>query len=120
MANVEFLLLTNLGANAVADLMRDADTGEADARFITRPSIVTLAIEANAVGVELSIFAGDRTIVQRSSLDAGGTTGVAPNINEKAFQFPAAAGEKLRVMVRETAGVATTDIMASVSVDAVA
>lgn len=117
---IEFVQITNLPANAVRDMMRDADTGEADSRFIQRPSQVTIAIQSSAVGVELEIKSGGRTEVERSTLDAGGTTGVFPNINEKAFQFFAAAGDKLILRVRETTGVATTDIMASVDVTAVA
>lgn len=113
----EFLQVSNVAANGVVDIFRDADTGEADARFIGRPSQVTIAIEASAVGMELELKSGGRTIVDRSTLDAGGTTGVFPNINEKAFTFMAAAGDKLIGRVRETAGTATTDVMASVSVD---
>jgi len=117
---IEFLQVSNIPANAVRDMMRDSDTGEADSRFIQRPSQVTIAIQANAVGIELEIKTGGRTEVERSTLDAGGTLGVFPNINEKAFQFFAAAGDKLIMRVRETAGAATTDIMASVDVTAVA
>lgn len=113
---IEFLEVDNIAANAVRDLMVDAVTGEADSRFVTQPSIVTIAILANAVGIELQITAGERVIVARSNLDSSGTTGQFPNINEKAFQFAAAAGEKLRVSLRETAGVATTDVMASVDI----
>jgi hypothetical protein len=117
---LEYLMQSDLAINSVNDLMTDADTGEAQARFVTRPSRVTVAIEADAVGVELEIFAGARTAVPRSTLDAGGTVGVFPNINEKAFSFFAASGEKLRFIMRETAGVATTDVMAAVSVDPIA
>ena len=114
---VEFLQLTNIAANAVQDLMVNADTGEADARFIEEPSEVTLAILANAVGIELSINSGQRVIVARSTLDSSGTTGQFPNINEKAFSWLAAAGEKLRISCRETTGVSSTDVMGSISVE---
>ena len=117
---IEYLMQSNLAANSTNDLMTDADTGEAQSRFVQRPARVTVAIEANAVGVELEIYSGARTVVPRSTLDAGGTTGVFPNINEKSFQFFAAAGEKLRFVLRETAGAATTDVMAAVSVQPIA
>ena len=113
---IEYLMQSNLAANSTNDLMTDADTGEAQSRFVTRPSRVQVAIEASAVGVELEIYSGARTVVARSSLDAGGTTGVFPNINEKSFTFFAAAGEKLRFVLREIAAAATTDVMAAVSV----
>lgn len=113
----EFLLLSNLTANSTVDLMTGADTGEADARFIQFASQVTVAIEASAVGIQLNITSGGRTIVERSTLGAGGTTGVFPNINEQAFQFLAAAGDKLRMPVTEIAGVMTTDVMATVDIE---
>ncbi|MEE8504493.1 MAG: hypothetical protein V3T26_08615 [candidate division NC10 bacterium] len=117
---IEYLEIDNLAANAVADLMVDALTGEAQTRFVNRPSKITVALVANAVGVELQIFAGARTIVPRSTLEAGGTTGVFPNINQKAFSFLAAQGEVLRLIIREIAGVATTDIMAVVDSEPIA
>lgn len=113
----ENLMVSNIPANAVRDLFRDADTGESDLRFVGEPSILTLALVASAVGIELSLFAGERTLIQRSTLEAGGTTGVFPNMDQKALSFPVAAGEKLRALLRETAGVATTDVMGSVSLD---
>lgn len=117
---IEYLMQSNLAANSTNDLMTDADTGEAQSRFIGRPSKVTMAIVASAVGVELEIFSGPRVIVPRSTLEAGGTTGVYPNLNEKAFSFPAASGEKLRVILREVAGTATTDVMAAIDVTPIA
>ena len=116
----EFLMQSNLAANSFNDLMTDADEGESQLRFVTRPSRVTVAIEATAVGVVLEIQSGGRTVVPRSTLDAGGTTGVFPNIREKAFVFHAAGGEKLRFALTETAGAATTDVMAVVDVTPIA
>ncbi len=118
--STEYIMLSNLGANAVQDMMVNGDTGEADSRFIGRPSQVTYAIVANAVGVELEVRSGERTVVPRSILEAGGVTGVFPNMNEKAVTFGAAAGEKLKFQVRETAAVATTDIMLAIDVEALA
>lgn len=117
---VEFILLSNLGANAVADMMLDGDTGATNLRFLSRPSRITVAIEANAVGVEIQIRVGQRTVVGRSSLDAGGTTGVFPNLDQKAFTFFGAISEIIEVEVREIAAVATTDIMLTISVQPVA
>lgn len=114
---VEYLMVSNIPANGVKDLMRDADTGESDFRFVGAAGLVTMAIVASAVGVELSIQTEDRTITQRSTLEAGGTTGVYPNIQDKAFTFAVYAGEKIRILLRETAGVATTDVMAVLSFD---
>lgn len=118
---IEYLHYQNVAANAVIDMMRDAISGESQARFVTRPSKVTMAIEASAAAsAEFQVFSGSRTIVARSAVDGGGTDGVFPNINEKAFSFLAAAGEKISVPVRETAGAGTVDIMLTVSVEAIA
>lgn len=118
--STEFLLQSNLAANSFNDLMTDADTGESQLRFITRPSRVTVAIDATAVGIVMEIQSGGRTVVPRSTLDAGGTTGVFPNIREKAFSFMAAAGEKLRIGLTETAGTATTDVNCTIDVTPIA
>jgi hypothetical protein len=116
----EYLMLTNIPANAVRDLMVSGDSGEADSRFVGRPSQVTFACHATAVGIELEVRSGERTVVSRSTLEAGATTGVFPNLDQKAVQFYAAAGEKLRFQVRETAAAATTDVMLSVDVTPIA
>ena len=114
---IEFLEIDNIPANAVRDLMVDALTGEAQSRFVERPSKITTALLADAVGVELQIFSGSRTIVPRSTLDAAGTLGQFPNLDQKAFSFLAAGGEILRFILREISGVATTDVMCTVDVE---
>lgn len=117
---IEFLEVDNIAANAVADLMVDAATGEAVNRFINRPSRVTVALVADAIGIELQLFSGSRTIVGRSTLDGGGAVGVFPALDEAAFSFLAAAGDVLRIILREVAGVATTDVMGIVDVEPIA
>jgi len=111
-----FLMLSNIAANGTSDLMVSADTGESDARFIGMNSIVSVAINASAVGVELQISLSGRVVVPRSTLAAGGTTGVFPNVADFSFEFPAAGGEILKVELREIAGTATTDIMGTITV----
>lgn len=118
--STEFLMQSNLAANSYNDLMVDADTGESQLRFVGRPSKVTIAIEASAVGIVLDIQSGARTVVPRSTLDAGGTTGEFPNIREKAFSFFAAGGEKLRIGLLETTGGAAIDVMATLDVTPIA
>lgn len=113
----EYLMVSNIPANAVRDIMVNADTGEAESRFVGRPSKVTFACVANAVGIELEVRSGERTVVPRSTLEAGGTTGVYPNLDQKAVSFFAAAGEKLKFQIRETAAVATTDIMLAIDTE---
>ena len=110
------LTLTNLGANAIADFMLNSDQGAQNMRFVGQRSVVTFACDAVAAGVELEIYAGGRAIQERSAIDAGGTAGVQPNLDQKAQQFVAFAGEILQFRLRETAGVATTDLNLYISV----
>lgn len=112
----ENILNSNIAANAVEDMMTDSDAGESDARFVAEDGVMTYAIVANAVGIQLSIRSQFRNIAPRQIVEAGGTTGVFPNMDQKGIQVPVFAGEKLVFEVRETAGVATTDIMLSIDV----
>lgn len=115
---LEYRTLTNLAANAVNDLLStDADQGESRIRDVLFPSVVQFAIDATATTVELEVSAGERIVVPRSALEGGGTAGVFPNLREKGQQFLVAAGERLRFQVRETGGVATTDINLVLSVE---
>lgn len=111
-----FLLLSNLAANSTSDMMVNADTGEVPERFISGPAIIQYALEASAVGCTFEIFVGGIRYVDTSTVDAGGTTGVAPNLNEKASSFEAPYGGTLQVLVSETAGTATTDLMLSIDI----
>lgn len=118
MANA-FLMLENIPANASREILEDNSTPGLPSRirFVQVPSVVTFAIVASAVGIVYTVEAGDRQVVQQSAVEAGGTTGVFPNMTEKAQQFVAAGGEVLAFNVRETAAVATTDIMLAISVE---
>lgn len=111
------LYVPNVAANATVDMMLDAATGASNVRFVKRPSRCVLAIDADAVGMEYRVMAGSRTVIDRSTLDAGGTDAVFPNLNEKAVTFFAAGGEIISIEVREIAGTATTDVMATLSVE---
>lgn len=111
------LYYADLAAYGTIDMLLDAVTGASNARFVKFPSRCVLAIEADAVGLELRVTAGGRTVVERSTLGAGGTDGVMPNLDQKAITFNAAGGDILAIEVRETVNVATTDIMATLSVE---
>lgn len=112
----ENILLSNIAANATADMMVDGDQGESDARWIQQDGVMTYAIVADAVGIVLTVRSQRRIIAPRQTVEAGGTLGVFPNITDKAVQVPVFAGEKIVFEVRETSGVATTDIMLTVDV----
>lgn len=110
----ENILLSNLAALTTADMMVDGDQGESDRRFCAADGRMTYAIHASAVGIVLAIRSQFRTIAPRQSVEAGATTGVFPNMTEKGISVDVFAGEKLIFEVRETANVATTDIMLSI------
>lgn len=111
------LMQSNLAANSVNDLLLNADTGASNIRFIKFPSKCILAIEASAVGIEYRVISGGRTVVERSTLDASGTTGTMPSLDQKAVTFDVAGGDILQIELREIAGVATVDVMATLSVN---
>lgn len=110
----ENILLSNLAALSTADLLVDGDQGESDRRWIQADGNMVYACVANAVGIVLTVRSQHRIIAPRQTLEAGGTTGVFPNIQDKAVVVPVYAGEKITFEVRETANVATTDIMLSI------
>jgi hypothetical protein len=112
------LYYQNVAANAVVDLMTDGAAGALNGRFIRRNSRCSIAIEASAAGgAEYRVFTQNRTIIERSVCDGGGTDGVYPNLNEKAVPFAVAAGEILTVEVREIAGAGTVDVMGTLLVN---
>lgn len=116
----ELLMVSNIPANAVRDIFSQADTGESQLRFVPtdfESYILTFAIVASAVGIELTLLAGERTLIKRSTLEAGGTTGVYPNMDQKGMSFEVFGGEILSSVLREIAGTATTDVMMSASLD---
>jgi len=92
-------------------MFRDADTGESDFRFITDDGVLAFTMVASAVGIVWQLASQYRLITELSTLEAGGTTGVYASIADKGQEFPVYAGEKLRLTLRDTANVATTDIM---------
>lgn len=110
----ENILLSNIPANARRDMLNDGDNGESDRRFVGATGIMTYAIVASAVGITLSIRSQWRTIAPLQTVEAGGTTGVFPNMDQKGISVPVYQGEKLVFEVRETTGVATTDIMLAI------
>jgi len=114
----KWLTLTNLPANAIRDLMLDSDQGATNMRFIGEHSTVTFAINATAaLGVEYEVYSGGRRVIERSTVEGGAVAGTFPNLDQKGQSFAAAGGDILEFKVRETLGVATTDINFVISVE---
>lgn len=110
-----FLLNSNIPADTTEDMMEDSDTGAVPERYIAGPARITYALEADAVGVEYQIVVGGVRYVDRSTVDAGGTLGVAPALDAKATSFDCNGGT-LQVIVSEIAGTATTDLMLTIEI----
>lgn len=115
------LTIANIPANAVRDFMVDADEGASNLRFLERPSRIVWAMDATAaLGVEVEVFSGSRTVAERGRVPGGGTAGNLPNLRETGRTFLGASGEILNFRIRETGGVATTDVNLYISVEPIA
>ncbi len=80
------------------------------------PALVEIALIADAIGLVATITSGSDTLGEESPVSAGGTDGVLPDQDKPQFEDTAAPGDKLKIRIRETAGVATTDLMGWVRV----
>lgn len=71
-------------------------------------ALVEIAIIANAVGINATIYSGSDVLQQDGPTTVKATAAVYPD--DFMVSDVAAAGERLNVVLRETTGVATTDI----------
>lgn len=71
-------------------------------------ALCEFAIVANAAGINATIFSGSDVLQQDGPVTVKATSPVYPD--DFMLSDVAAAGERLNVVLRETAGVATTDI----------
>jgi len=111
MQKVAQLMVSNIPALGKRDVFRDADLGESDFRFISEDGVLSFTLVANAVGIAWALSSQYRNITEESTLDSSGTTGQYASIADKGQSYEVFAGEKLRLTVRDTANVATTDVM---------
>lgn len=74
--------------------------------FLPWPAHVRILMNATAVGLVAAVYSGSESIVDESPITAGGTAGVIPaELNVPPLDFQAAAGDKLRIAIRNpTAG----------------
>lgn len=80
------------------------------------PALVEIAQVADAIGLVATIFSGSDTLAEEQPISAGGTDGVLPDFDKPQLEDLAAMGDKLKIRIRETANVATTDYMGWVRV----
>lgn len=79
--------------------------------YLPWPAHVILLIRATDANERVTVYSGSETIQERSPVQAGGTLGVTPSeLNTPAISFQAAAGDRLKVVVDNTAaGTPTID-----------
>lgn len=80
-------------------------------RRLPWPAFISYAVNADATAIVLTFTIGsDVQVGPEDPITAGGTAGVFPNQEEDFSTLVGAAGDLLSFLVRETAGVATTDV----------
>lgn len=68
--------------------------------------------------VEMSITTGSQTIQERAPVQVGGTEGVTPSpLNTTPVTFVAMPGDRIKLSIDETGGVATTTIDGLVEIE---
>jgi len=94
---------TNLAANAQAFPLQGNQY-----EFLPFNARVEFAIVANAAGIDCTVYSGSDVLQQAGPATVKATPPLYPD--DFLLDDVAMAGERLNVILRETAGVATTDI----------
>ncbi len=82
--------------------------------FVTQRSMVTLYALPSAVGIRMTVLAGSDVVIDDKELLNIGTNLIIPD--QLVDSFAVAAGTRLSISYRETAGVATTDVLTAMDV----
>jgi hypothetical protein len=79
--------------------------------FLPWPAEVVIMQRATAAGMKETVSSGSEVIAEEQDMQAGGTAGVTPSpLNTTPLSFVAAAGDRLKVVNRNTsAGAITVD-----------
>ena len=80
------------------------------------PALVEIALIADEIGFVATITSGSDTLGEEAPVSAGGTDGVLPDQDKPQYEDVAAAGDKLKIKVRETQASGTGDLMGWVRV----
>lgn len=94
---------TNLAANATAFPLQGNQY-----EYLPFNAALEFAVVANAAGINVTVYSGSDVLQQGGAATVKATSPVYPD--DFLLQDVAMAGERLGVELRETAGVATTDI----------
>ncbi len=79
--------------------------------YLPWPAEIRLLLRSTDANLRATIYTGSETIQERSPVQAGGTAGVTPSeLNTPAISFFAAAGDRLKAVIDNTAaGTPTLD-----------
>lgn len=94
---------TNLAANATAFPLQGNQY-----EYLPFNALVEFAVVANAAGILATVYSGSDVLQQAGAATVKATSPLYPD--DFLLSDVAAAGERISVELRETAGVATTDI----------
>ena len=83
--------------------------------FVTEDSTVRIYAVSSATGVRISVLADSDVIVDDKEIVPIGTTLLTPD--HILDEFDVAAGTRLAIFLRETAAVATTDVLLRVEIE---
>ncbi len=77
--------------------------------YLPWPAQVLLLVRATSGDGRITVYSGSETIQERSPIQAGGTAGVTPSeLNTPAIAWQAAAGDRLKVVIDNAAGLTPT------------
>lgn len=98
----------NLGANAVNEPLTGWQFEYAPFDALAEIGMIH---DGAANSVEATVTTGSDTLMEESPINAGGTDGVFPTDEQLDLIDEVEAGDRIKIRLRETGGVATTDIM---------
>jgi len=77
--------------------------------FAPYPARVEIGMNATAVGIVATVTSGSDTLMEEAPVQAGGVAGVIPSpLNTPYLSDDAAAGDRLKIRIRNTSGGAVT------------
>ena len=80
--------------------------------YLPFPALVEIAIIASAASsANVTVTSGSDTLAENQPIGGGGTDGVYPDADKPIMEDIAAAGDRLKILVTETAAAGTVDIM---------
>jgi len=72
--------------------------------YLPYPSLVEIATNASDANVVQTVTSGSDTLCEESPTPGGGTAGTLPDFDKPVLEDIAAAGDRLKIRFRETAG----------------